>query len=61
MLETLGIQFPDNLVTLDSDMIMRKSRVFVNSSAEKILKKPIFEAKTHWEEYRIDFRLSYSN
>lgn len=30
-----GIQFPDVMASLDSDIIIRKSRAFVNSSAEK--------------------------
>ena len=56
-----GIQFPDVLATLDSNIIIRKSRAFVNSSAEKSFEKSDIESKIHSEEYKIDFRLSYSN
>ncbi len=56
-----GIQFPDVLATLDSDIIIRKSRAFVNTSAEKSFEKSDIESKIHSEEYKIDFRLSYSN
>ncbi len=56
-----GIQFPDVLATLDSDIIIRKSRAFVNSSAEKSFEKADIKSKTQSEEYKIDFRLAYGN
>lgn len=35
LFETLGVQFPDNLNSLDSDTIIRKSQAFVNSLKKK--------------------------
>ncbi len=42
-----GIQFPDVLATLDSDIIIRKSRAFVNSSAEKSFEKADINDETN--------------
>ncbi len=61
LFEIPGIQFPDSLNSLDSDTIIRKSRAFVNTSAEKNFEKADIKSKTQSEEYKIDFRLAYGN
>ena len=49
-----GIQFPDVLATLDSDIIIRKSRAFVNTSAEKSFEKSDIESKIDRKSTRLN-------
>lgn len=57
----MRVQFPQGLYNVDSNTIIRKSRAFVNTSAEKSFEKADITRKTQSEEYKIDFRLAYGN
>ncbi len=56
-----GVQFPDVMATLDSDIIIRKARAFVNTSAEKNqenssnnVERREFEASEHKQRKWLD-------